>query len=252
MKKIGFIIILIAIIIVGFLIWQKGSPEIKNPELTLIEKQELVEEYLRENISELSPEKEVLGGKFYITEIEFIAGDSCLVDYEDGHIALQAEVNFQILENNQVDIIAFNLLDLGAEEGIPFLDSGNIVGNNGGWDLIYEEPGAPALQVSLRFDENSICQKEGEEDQSCFPVYWEQGDRVSVEGKRRGEQVQVDIFRLLSDSAELDLEPNLEPENQKTEICVDMCGDGVCQEIVCLGSGCPCPETSATCPQDCS
>jgi hypothetical protein len=252
MKKTGFIIILIAIIIVGFLIWQKGSPEIKNPELTLTEKQELVEEYLRENISELSPEKEVLGGNFYVTNIEFVANDSCLVDYEDGHIALRAEVNFQILENNQIDIIAFNLLDLGTEEGIPFVDSGNIVENNGGWDLIYEEPGAPALQVSLKFDENSICRKEGEEDQSCFPVYWKQGDRVSVEGKRRGEQVQVDIFRLLSDSTELNLEPNLESGNQETEICVDKCGDGTCQEMVCLGSGCPCAETSATCPQDCS
>ncbi len=35
------------------------------------------------------------------------------------------------------------------------------------------------------------------------------------------------------------------------ETCVDMCGDGVCQEVVCEAIGCPCPETPKTCPQDC-
>ena len=34
-------------------------------------------------------------------------------------------------------------------------------------------------------------------------------------------------------------------------ICEDMCGDGVCQEVVCFGEGCPCAETSTSCPQDC-
>jgi hypothetical protein len=34
-------------------------------------------------------------------------------------------------------------------------------------------------------------------------------------------------------------------------VCRDLCGDGVCQEIVCMAVGCPCPETSQTCPQDC-
>lgn len=33
--------------------------------------------------------------------------------------------------------------------------------------------------------------------------------------------------------------------------CVNNCGNGICQEIVCLSSGCPCAETQATCPQDC-
>jgi len=35
------------------------------------------------------------------------------------------------------------------------------------------------------------------------------------------------------------------------KICKDLCGDGTCQEIVCMAEGCPCPETSATCPKDC-
>ena len=36
-----------------------------------------------------------------------------------------------------------------------------------------------------------------------------------------------------------------------TETCKNLCGDGICQEIVCLATGCPCPETPHNCPQDC-
>ena len=54
-----------------------------------------------------------------------------------------------------------------------------------------------------------------------------------------------------------------EPEQQENEaeppktvspddpICVDACGNGSCEEIVCLGTGCPCAETPETCPADC-
>jgi len=34
--------------------------------------------------------------------------------------------------------------------------------------------------------------------------------------------------------------------------CKDLCGDGTCQEIVCLGSTCPCSENNITCPTDCA
>jgi hypothetical protein len=33
--------------------------------------------------------------------------------------------------------------------------------------------------------------------------------------------------------------------------CKESCGDGICQEIVCMALGCPCPETSKSCPKDC-
>lgn len=56
----------------------------------------IVGDYIRENISSLSPQKEVLGGKFYITEIRFIGSDSAIVRYEDGHVALEAQAVFQI------------------------------------------------------------------------------------------------------------------------------------------------------------
>ncbi len=33
--------------------------------------------------------------------------------------------------------------------------------------------------------------------------------------------------------------------------CLDLCGNGICDQIVCLSCGCPCPETPENCPQDC-
>ncbi len=35
------------------------------------------------------------------------------------------------------------------------------------------------------------------------------------------------------------------------KFCKDLCGDGQCQEIVCMAQGCPCPESKANCPKDC-
>jgi hypothetical protein len=33
--------------------------------------------------------------------------------------------------------------------------------------------------------------------------------------------------------------------------CVDKCGDGICQEMVCMALGCPCAESKQSCPKDC-
>ena len=41
------------------------------------------------------------------------------------------------------------------------------------------------------------------------------------------------------------------PEEPREPVCKDKCGDGICQEIVCLAIGCPCAETRTSCPEDC-
>ncbi|MDD4878468.1 MAG: hypothetical protein PHO02_05535 [Candidatus Nanoarchaeia archaeon] len=33
--------------------------------------------------------------------------------------------------------------------------------------------------------------------------------------------------------------------------CTDKCGDGFCDEVVCMAEGCPCSENYRTCPRDC-
>jgi len=43
--------------------------------------------------------------------------------------------------------------------------------------------------------------------------------------------------------------PPIIPPEEPT--CKDLCGDGICQEFVCMAIGCPCAESPASCPQDC-
>lgn len=69
-----------------------------------------VENYIKENISTLSPEEAVLGGTFYVTDINFIDEHSALISYEDGHIALQAIARFHS-KNKQLVIDAFDLIE---------------------------------------------------------------------------------------------------------------------------------------------
>lgn len=47
----------------------------------------------------------------------------------------------------------------------------------------------------------------------------------------------------------------VEDEGRKPRVaeraCKDLCGNGQCEEIVCMAVGCPCPESPQSCPQDC-
>lgn len=278
MKKFGILLILVAVVVLGFFLLKEEEKANEIP----VAKQELVEDYIRENISSLSPEEEVLGGSFYVTSVDFEDENSCLVEYEDGHIALKARAEFEVSSDEQVEITSFQVIEPeeNSQEEINFSEIGNIVESEEAWDLVYEEPGKPALRVTLSFDDNSKCLDESE-DQSCSSVYWKNGDRTEIIGIKTGDQVLVRSLRVVGEnSQEISLEINsfnecvaqgyevLYPDcigckpycetpggtkfEQESEICVDQCGNGVCEEVVCLGSGCPCAETATTCPEDCS
>lgn len=70
----------------------------------------LLRQYLSEHISELSSQKEVLGGKFYLTDVKIIKPGTATVEYEDGHIALRAMVNYRI-HGEQVEILKFEIAE---------------------------------------------------------------------------------------------------------------------------------------------
>jgi hypothetical protein len=53
--------------------------------------------------------------------------------------------------------------------------------------------------------------------------------------------------RCVLDSGLVFVEP---PVGQKST-CKDLCGDGACQEMVCMAVGCPCAESTTSCPADC-
>lgn len=67
-----------------------------------------VENYLNNNISTLSPQAEVLGGKYYITKFVFNDNDKVSIEYEDGHVLHKANLEFNITDS--VKITNFNLI----------------------------------------------------------------------------------------------------------------------------------------------
>ncbi len=76
-----------------------------------INNDELVIDYISSNISDLSPEPEVLGGTFYVTNLEKIGDNVYYVEYEDGHIALSAQLEYEINEEGKINIHNFNIID---------------------------------------------------------------------------------------------------------------------------------------------
>jgi putative hemolysin len=77
----------------------------------------------------------------------------------------------------------------------------------------------------------------------------EQGGNLEIRTEADGGQRGFCVF---SDGSECEEWQFFRGECEKGSIfCKDLCGDGICQEIVCLAVGCPCSETPETCPKDC-
>jgi hypothetical protein len=66
--------------------------------------------YVYKNISTLSPEKEVLGGTFYVTNITADSGVGT-VSYEDGHNAFTADFSYTFSDTGEVKITRFEIVE---------------------------------------------------------------------------------------------------------------------------------------------
>jgi hypothetical protein len=90
----------------------ENSQEPDDTSLIKAEREAIVVDYLQNNISDLSPVKEVLGGTFYVTNIEFTDSRRGTVEYEDGHIALEAQFEYFFDDVENLEIILFNPIEL--------------------------------------------------------------------------------------------------------------------------------------------
>ncbi len=77
-------------------------------------------------------------------------------------------------------------------------------------------------------------------------------DKGTVLGYQTNEDLKINKVYLAVDYNLLVETEESDSTDEQESICQDMCGDGVCQAIVCLGSGCPCAETADNCPEDCA
>lgn len=67
-----------------------------------------IEDYVRLNISLLSPVKEQLGGTFYVTSIETHGGTGT-VSYEDGHNAYTADFTYTVDDDGRPAVASFKV-----------------------------------------------------------------------------------------------------------------------------------------------
>lgn len=89
---------------------------------------------------------------------------------------------------------------------IPFDETGNLVKDNPGmsqgvWHFVYELPGQPGIMTALRFDEKSLCQRNGKV-QVCDISKFAQGDRVSITGTKDVSGILVHNLSFLQASSE--------------------------------------------------
>lgn len=161
-------------------------------------KQDLVGGYIRDNISSLSPEPEVLGGKYYITSVKFTETNKAVVKYEDGHRAFEADVSFNV-EGNKVNITSFKIIEPAKKEP-NFSKGGNLVVKNGTLELVYEEPGKPALSIKAVFASGSSCKDADGKGFDCGTFGWKNGDRVEVSGIKTNESLEISALKLISRS----------------------------------------------------
>jgi hypothetical protein len=216
------------------------------------EEQGAVTTYLENNISELSPEEAVLGGAFYVTYVSFPGDNIAIVNYEDGHIALTAKVNynykygeviinsFELLENNKMEEVDNNNEE---EEAVSVEEQGKVntyIENNISDLLVKEVVREETLQIrSVSFPEEGIAIVNYEDGNSILTAKAD----YSINDNN---EVEINSFELIPDGSTVERN-----ESNYDNICINMCGDEVCQEVVCLGEGCPCAETAQNCPADC-
>ncbi len=75
-------------------------------------------DYVSKNISSLSPEKPVLGGKWYVIRFWFVKEKAAYVEYEDGHILRQVLIEEKEGSDGKADYKVVGYFEPGANEWI--------------------------------------------------------------------------------------------------------------------------------------
>jgi len=98
---VGFCIVILIVLASFFFLTVRNVGTVGSPEAASFTQDDLAatESYLRSAIGEYAPDEPVLGGTWYVTDVQ-LAGDRAFVSYEDGHIARQALVGIEIMNGS--------------------------------------------------------------------------------------------------------------------------------------------------------
>lgn len=220
MKKIILLVVAV-IIILAAMFWGRGSDEAQDPVQAVetfyqnwISREDSLSARIYRDSEQVAP---ALASKLdaILDGMEGGGFDPVLcaqdkpasVSFELGEVtATTAEVNVQEVFGGMPKVV--KVATVKTDEGwqiaditcplvssIDFEKTGNLVKDNPGmeegvWYLVFDEPGAPGSNVKLDFTESSIC-AEGQENNTCDPTQFTQGDRVKVLGQSADGMVRV-------------------------------------------------------------
>lgn len=109
MKKLTLFIVLVALAVVGYFMWPNLKDLFVQQDTSApTGKLMTIENYIAMQISELSPVKEQLGGRFYVTSIQAADGHG-VVSYEDGHNAYTADFTYTSSDQTGYTITSFEV-----------------------------------------------------------------------------------------------------------------------------------------------
>jgi hypothetical protein len=154
MKILKYIFIFVVLSLVIFLVLQTkivNKGDTVPPQNIVVEIKQNVENYLRENISKLSPVKAVLGGTWYVVSITTdLGGKFGTVTYEDGHI--QEIKNFSYTTNDKGEVVSLTIINspVACTQEAKLCPDGSAVGRTG-----------PNCEFSLCPDMGSTSKKSG-------------------------------------------------------------------------------------------
>ena len=100
------VVVAVALLVVIFVMPRAAAAPASAPAPAASGKLMGIESYLSQNISELSPVKETMGGKFYTTDVQ-VADGRGVVYYEDGHNAYVADFTYEVSDQTGIHITSF-------------------------------------------------------------------------------------------------------------------------------------------------
>ena len=118
--------------------------------------------------------------------------------------------------------------------------------------VVFKPKDGPNLIAKIHGLDNEVCiieaNGEGHSMLCKVPNY----ATINTDGPEILEYCDGDMVEWMRSGGKVDnVREPAPPVRVKPGRCVGRCGDGICQNTVCMADGCPCPESPESCPPDC-
>ncbi len=123
------------------------------------------------------------------SEVDQDESDLDLEEVEDEEDEIEEDVIPPVSDDTEVDSTPPSAPP-AAPPAANFSDNGVLLSGAGGWTILYEEPGKPALNANLMFDSNSQCDTGGGLG-TCNTAAFTHGTDIDVIGYLSGNNLTV-------------------------------------------------------------